>query len=386
MFIICSSRNTNQKFDDKQPQKQASKPNKQVADSSKKASPTSGTNKQSSANTNMNHNNKDFPNNKQNSNQRQSQNQQQSSTNSNNMNNNKKNTKNNNQKQQSPSEMKNNVNTKNNQNTNHDNNVEKQTQQQKQNKPTPPPSHKASPPSSVSSTRNSGQSHSKQPKPRRPSYTNLTLEAKKKRIVQEVKDLFKHGFDNYLTFAFPHDELKPLSHNYTDSLIELGNLDMRHISRSYKGIGLTLIDSLSSLVVFGEIEQFRWAVRWISQNVNFDIDARVNVFETNIRILGGLLSAHMFATNPDIIESGDYNNELLHLAFDLGQRLLVAFEKSPTALPYAWVNLKHGVIDNETYEQCTAGIATLVLEFELLSKLTGDLRFSNSIKKAVDVR
>ena len=29
---------------------------------------------------------------------------------------------------------------------------------------------------------------------------------------------FYHGYDNYMQNAFPHDELKPLSKSYTDSL------------------------------------------------------------------------------------------------------------------------------------------------------------------------
>ena len=29
---------------------------------------------------------------------------------------------------------------------------------------------------------------------------------------------FHHGFNNYMTYAFPHDELKPITKGYTDSL------------------------------------------------------------------------------------------------------------------------------------------------------------------------
>ncbi len=31
---------------------------------------------------------------------------------------------------------------------------------------------------------------------------------------------FHHAFDSYMTHAFPHDELKPLTESYTDSLGE----------------------------------------------------------------------------------------------------------------------------------------------------------------------
>jgi hypothetical protein len=51
----------------------------------------------------------------------------------------------------------------------------------------------------------------------------------------------------------------------------------------------------------------------------------------------------------------DYTGGLLRLAHDLGRRLLPAFTASNTAIPYAWVNLRHGVVPGETRETCTAG-------------------------------
>lgn len=62
--------------------------------------------------------------------------------------------------------------------------------------------------------------------------------------------------------------------------------------------------------------------------------------QCNIRILGGLVSAHILATDStNRLGQRVYNNELLSLAQDLGQRFLPAFD-TPTGLPYAWVNLK----------------------------------------------
>lgn len=59
-------------------------------------------------------------------------------------------------------------------------------------------------------------------------------------------------------------------------------------------------------------------------------------------VLGGLLSAHQFASSspsnprPDFALSW-YNGELLHLAEDLGKRLLPAF-RTLTGIPYARVS------------------------------------------------
>ena len=90
---------------------------------------------------------------------------------------------------------------------------------------------------------------------------------------------------------------------------------------------------------------------------NFDIDENVSVFETTIRALGGLLSAHMMITdNATILKAYNsrhhltgskevtYNNHLLHLAVDLGDRLLWAFQEN--GLAYGTVNLHSGVPPN----------------------------------------
>ncbi len=63
------------------------------------------------------------------------------------------------------------------------------------------------------------------------------------------------------------------------------------------------------------------------------------MFETNIRVLGSLLSSHQILTDPkwDMALSG-YQDELLTLAVDLVDRLLPAFTQSPTEFPYARVS------------------------------------------------
>ena len=70
--------------------------------------------------------------------------------------------------------------------------------------------------------------------------------------------------------------------------------------------------------------------------LSFDVDVRVNVFEVNIRLLGGLLSGHLLAADPATgprLMPGGYDGGLLVLAQDLGRRLLPAFRESPTG---AW--------------------------------------------------
>lgn len=99
------------------------------------------------------------------------------------------------------------------------------------------------------------------------------------RLREEVRQMFYHAYDNYMQFAFPHDELKPLSKTYTDSLAELGNLNHEHLPEFYNGTALTLVESLSSLAVLENDTEFVKAVVWLGDNLSFDVDVRVNLFE-----------------------------------------------------------------------------------------------------------
>ncbi|EMS51403.1 putative alpha-mannosidase I MNS4 [Triticum urartu] len=134
-----------------------------------------------------------------------------------------------------------------------------------------------------------------------------------------VKDMFYHAFDGYMQHAFPLDELRPLSCQGEDSL---------------GGYALTLIDSLDTLALLGDKERFAAGVEWVGKNVRFDINKTVSVFETNIRILGGLLSAHLIASDYATITS-------------------------------------------------TAGGGTLTLEFGVLSRLTNNTVFEQVAKNSV---
>lgn len=49
---------------------------------------------------------------------------------------------------------------------------------------------------------------------------------------------------------------------------------------------LTLIDSLDSLVIMGDLDEFEHGVKLVIKEVHFDHDIIVSVFETNIRVVG----------------------------------------------------------------------------------------------------
>ncbi|KAL9410733.1 hypothetical protein AB3S75_044500 [Citrus x aurantiifolia] len=189
-----------------------------------------------------------------------------------------------------------------------------------------------------------------------------------RQLRDEVREMFYHAFDGYMEHAFPLDELRPLSCEGEDSL---------------GGYALTLVDSLDTLALLGDRERFTTSVEWIGKNLQFDINKTVSVFETTIRVLGGLLSAHLIASDYATgMKIPSYDNQLLNLAEELARRLLPAFD-TPTGIPFGSVNLLHGVDEHESKITSTAGGGTLTLEFGVLSRLTNDPIFEQVTKKAV---
>lgn len=49
---------------------------------------------------------------------------------------------------------------------------------------------------------------------------------------------------------------------------------------------MTLVDTLDTLVIIGDYDEFENAVKLVIDNVKFDNDIIVSVFETNIRMVG----------------------------------------------------------------------------------------------------
>ncbi|KDQ64850.1 glycoside hydrolase family 47 protein [Jaapia argillacea MUCL 33604] len=184
---------------------------------------------------------------------------------------------------------------------------------------------------------------------------------------EKTRDLWYHGFNSYMRYGRGPDWNDPSNIAFNDVA---GNFSV------------TLIDVLDSLVVLNDRPGFEKAVRNVIDWVSFDVNTKPQVFETNIRVLGGLLSGHIFANKTgQLFHLPWYRGELLSMAHDLGKRLLPAFS-TPTGIPLARLNLRHGVQRGESVETCTAGAGSLILEFATLSRLTGDDRFEKAAYKA----
>lgn len=253
--------------------------------------------------------------------------------------------------------------------------------------------------------------------------------------------------------AFPEDEIRPISCKpLTRDRANPAHIELNDALGNYS---LTLIDSLSTLAILASspttvgsenkaFKSFQTGVAALVEQYGdgsvgpkgqglrgrgFDLDSKVQVFETVIRGVGGLLSAHLFAVgdlpikgykprnqqtrNPASNGSGQrsikwsksftYDGQLLRLAQDLANRLLPAFHTA-TGLPYPRVNLRYGIpfylnspLNNnaghgqcpptqqpigELTETCSAGAGSLVLEFTTLSRLTRDPRYEQFAKRA----
>ncbi|XP_057625441.1 ER degradation-enhancing alpha-mannosidase-like protein 3 isoform X5 [Chionomys nivalis] len=209
----------------------------------------------------------------------------------------------------------------------------------------------------------------------------------KQKLGNQVLEMFDHAYGNYMEHAYPADELMPLTCRGRVRGQEPSRGD---VDDALGKFSLTLIDSLDTLVVLNKTKEFEDAVRKVLRDVNLDNDVVVSVFETNIRVLGGLLGGHSLAIM--LKEKGEYmqwyNDELLQMAKQLGYRLLPAFNTT-SGLPYPRINLKFGIRKPEARtgtetDTCTACAGTLILEFAALSRFTGATIFEEYARKALD--
>ncbi|XP_053950505.1 ER degradation-enhancing alpha-mannosidase-like protein 2 [Anastrepha ludens] len=187
-------------------------------------------------------------------------------------------------------------------------------------------------------------------------------------IREKVRAMFQHAYEGYLQYASGYDELRPLTCDGVDT---------------WGSYSLTLIDALDTLATMGNYTEFRRVVK-ILESMDFDKDINVSVFETNIRIVGGLISAHLLSNRAGLaLEPGwPCQGPLLRLAEDVARRLLPAFDTA-TGMPYGTVNLRYGVPKGETSVTCTAGVGTFLVEFGALSRLTGNSIYEDVALNAI---
>uniref|UniRef100_A0A3Q3L1T5 alpha-1,2-Mannosidase n=1 Tax=Labrus bergylta TaxID=56723 RepID=A0A3Q3L1T5_9LABR len=177
--------------------------------------------------------------------------------------------------------------------------------------------------------------------------------------LEGVREAFRHAWKGYKDFAWGHDELRPLSKSYSE----------------WFGLGLTLIDSLDTMWIMGLKEEFEEAKTWVATELTFNKNVDVNLFESTIRILGGLLSTYHLTGDTVFLEK----------AKDIGSRLMPAFN-TPSKIPYSDVNIGKGTAHPPrwTSDSTVAEVTSIQLEFRELSRLTQEPQYQAAVAEVTN--
>ncbi|EPE08649.1 glycosyl hydrolase family 47 [Ophiostoma piceae UAMH 11346] len=173
-----------------------------------------------------------------------------------------------------------------------------------------------------------------------------------------VRSAFKRGWETYRQNAWGYDELMPMSLKGKDN---------------FGGWGATLVDSLDTLWIMELHDEFDEAVRAVA-TIDWDVavSPTCSLFETNIRYLGGLLSAYEMSGAKALLDKGA----------ELAYMLLAAFD-TPSHMPVNQLHFDHafqGILTPSDHE-AAAAVGTLSLEFTKMAQLTGDDRFFDAIDR-----
>ena len=112
------------------------------------------------------------------------------------------------------------------------------------------------------------------------------LQSKHTERQRAVVEAFKHAWRAYKAYAWGKDELKPISKD----------------SNEWFNLGLTLVDALDTMWVMGLTEEFNEAREWVAKEMVVAQDKDVNLFETTIRVMGGLLSTYHLTQDELFLE------------------------------------------------------------------------------------
>lgn len=179
----------------------------------------------------------------------------------------------------------------------------------------------------------------------------------------EVTKAFKQCWSLYSKYAWGRDQLNPVSLTASDA---------------FSGWGATLVDSLDSLWILDMQHEFKEAlthvarIDWSRLGGDSAGGDACSLFETNIRYLGGLLSAY------------DLSNEtvLIRKAVELGDMLYSGFD-TPMRMPsnaFHFEKAKAGRLELSARESL-AHVGSLSLEFTRLSQVTGDPKYFDAIER-----
>lgn len=176
-----------------------------------------------------------------------------------------------------------------------------------------------------------------------------------------VRDVFVRDYNAYKDNAWGYDELTPVGGGWKNT---------------YGGWGLTMIDALDTMYIMGLQDEFSFAAATVAQldwaNTTY---TSINVFESTIRLLGGLIGAYDLSGEAALLQKAEEFGNMLYLAFD-----------TPNRLPSFWLTFSDAwngtqvAGDNDP----GAGPGSLTLEFTRLAQLTGKDKFFDAADRVTD--
>ncbi|GAC94466.1 glycoside hydrolase [Pseudozyma hubeiensis SY62] len=204
------------------------------------------------------------------------------------------------------------------------------------------------------------------------------------RIADEAKRdailaAFNDSWSAYKRDAWGYDEYHPISKHGS-------NLSGKH----GQGIGYTIVDTLDTLILMGLKDDYEQARDWVRDELDWDVPGRMNVFETTIRTLGGLLSAAALIRDPPhpaFTANEDDAQMFIGRAVELAERLKPAFD-TPSGVPLREVDLETGEAFadiNNNNSSSLAEATTLQLEFKYLAHLTGEFEYWRIAERPMQV-
>lgn len=171
--------------------------------------------------------------------------------------------------------------------------------------------------------------------------------------LEHVRRVFGRAWGAYRRHAFGRDEIKPVTNH----------------SHDWLHLGATLVDCLDNLWLFGFKKEFEEAKEWVATKLTFSQARNISMFETVIRVLGGLLSAY------ELSREGVF----LAKAEELAELMMYAFSNNAHGVPCTTISLdgsRHCAFPDWTGGSAIlAEYGTIQLEFKYLAHHTGRRRY-----------
>ena len=210
-------------------------------------------------------------------------------------------------------------------------------------------------------------------------YDYSGFDSNQTRRAEGVIEMFRFAWHGYYTYAFPDDDLRPVTNSGYNSR---------------NGWGVAAVDALDTAIIMEQTDIVNQILEFIPY-IDFTKVSRpgallsVSLFETNIRYIGGLLSGYDLLKGPfkHLDVDQDKVDTLLKQCLVLADTVKYAFNTT-SGIPIndLFVNNKTYAtrykLDDGTFGAGLAELGTLVLEWQHLSDLSGNPEYGELAQKA----